>query len=316
MRGWAERRSVIGLALWGGVWWLPWQPLLADWPGLRAAVGLLAVALPGAAVQRLLGGGGDPVRVLTVGLLTSTALAGALGVLGSAVQVPFSLVTAAFWAIGAVLLPAALQQPLRRETLDGRSWLLLAPALVAAGLLAWFALSPRTDGDNYTYLAMITEVGHGDRLRFTEFLFGTERPLASRFWIAFWPLTLAMIGRSAGLDALPLTALYLGPLLAACTAAAVYGLARALGFSPRLAGLAVVAHGRACCGSPAAIRPGRSSSPACARTRSRRPSSSPRCSGGWSLNICARPRGRARRSPPSAESGSCSRTRPCSPSPG
>ena len=113
--------------------------------------------------------------------------------------------------------------------------------LFAITLAARLCLAPGLSSDDLTHVARIAAFQQREQLGFQGIAFGGDNVIAPRYWLAFWPLVAAVLSTLSDIQPLELTTNYLGALLGAVAALAVFNLARALGLSRRLAVVAVLA---------------------------------------------------------------------------
>lgn len=240
---------LVVLGGWTFLWKVPWQPWLTAWPWLRLIVAMLMFALPGICLQHAVykGAAASVGRPLTLGVAISVGLTGLLGLLASLGHLSFGFVGGGLFLAGAVglvvLVVRGVSLPKKRMEVGAQGWAFLSvlPAVVAivlAGRLCW---ATQIHGDDFTYNAYITHFEHSKALDFNDIFFGLERRAITRFWLAFWPLTEAVIAHHSQLHGLELTTMYLGPVLAALSLLGVFELARSVSLSRQSAYVALVA---------------------------------------------------------------------------
>jgi hypothetical protein len=215
---------------------------------LRFGLAVFVFAFPGVALQRLLLGRRETSfgREWSGGFALSTAMLGLLGTLARSAHLSYRFILVAFGVLGILgllaLARARLLAPRAGGRGPGRDLLLsLGPALVAIGLAARLCLAPALEGDDSTHTARIRYFQSAPALGFEDFIFGTARPCPPRYWIAYWPLSKAVLGTLSGQGPLELMAIFVSPCLGILALVAGYELARALGLSRALAGFATVA---------------------------------------------------------------------------
>lgn len=248
----AFARVLVLLVLLGGWTFLckgAWQLWLADWPWIRLVVAVLMFALPGIFLQHF-AYKEQPVgvaRYLTLGFAISVALTGLLGLVASVAHFSFRFVTGGLFAAGGIglfaLIVKGVSLPKKRIGIRTQAWAIVSvlPALMAIILTARLCSPTDITQDDFTYVAYITHFEHSESLSFNDIFFGLDHQVPSRFWLAFWPLTEAIIAHNSQLHGLELTSIYLGPVLAALCLLGVFEVARAVGLSRRVAYLALVA---------------------------------------------------------------------------
>jgi hypothetical protein len=248
----ARPKVLVLLVLLGGwtfLWKVPWQPWLTAWPWLRLIVAVLMFSLPGICLQHAVykGVAASVSRPLTLGFAISVGVTGLLGLLASLGHFSFGFVGGGLFVAGAVgllmLVIGGVSLPKKRLELTAQMWSLaeVLPVLVAivlAGRLCW---ATQIHGDDFTYNAYITHFEHSKGLGFNDIFFDLDRRAITRFWLAFWPLTEAVIAHNSQLHGLELTSIYLGPALAALSLLAVFELSRSVGLSRPSAYVALVA---------------------------------------------------------------------------
>jgi len=235
----------------GSAWTLalasPWPDALGGWPWLRVLIALLLFSVPGFCLHALL----DPRRELDAttrlpgGLTLSVAVTGLLGFTGSVLGLPTGFVTGGLFAVGwvgIVLLARRGGVVVKRPARPDSDALLDAAALgVALLVTGWLCIAPVLGSDDLTHVARVTAFQQRSHLGFGGIAFGGDNVIAPRYWLAFWPLCEAILSSLASVQPLELTTNHLGGLLGVAAGLAVFGLARTLGLTRRLAVVAVIA---------------------------------------------------------------------------
>lgn len=246
IRGPRLRREVVLWVVWSLLWYAPWQPWLTAFPWLRFVLALVAFIYPGFRLQVLFHRrplNDWPVH-LTNGFIASLCLTGVLGVTARALQLSLGFILAGVYLTGTLVsllggrLPSLEQLP--RKSIFKELALILIP-LAATVLAAQIAIPSRIFEDDFTYNALLNYYQHAANYTF-QFQQGLERLEIVRFWLAFWPLTEAVVAQLSGLNGLLITGIYMAPALVGLAMVAVYALGRSLKFSHAVAALAVVAH--------------------------------------------------------------------------
>jgi hypothetical protein len=236
------------LIIWLAFWIIPWQPLVADLPWLSTVIALLMFIVPGACVDQLFKAEAASGPSLPVGFAISVGLTGLFGLLARLIHLPISAVIGALITTGVIMLAALIYRALQAgpETTDriqlplGSGILVLPAALLAAVLITSLVSEHYGLDDDDTYIAYLTHWQHAESLDFREIYFH-ESIDSARFWFSQFPMVTAILASASHLHGMLLVKLYLGPVLALLALLAVYELARALGLSPFIACLALIA---------------------------------------------------------------------------
>jgi len=222
---------------------LPWQGLLGAWPWWRAGFAMLLFGVPGFCLHALLDDERalDPLVRIPAALCLSVGLTGLLGFAGSVLWLPTAVVPIGLLSFGAVGIVALVlrgglhaKHPMPRLR-DGDRLIDGALLVFAVALAARLCLAPGLSSDDLTHVARIAAFQQREHLGFQGIAFGGENVIAPRYWLAFWPLVVALLSTISAIDPLELTTNYLGAVLGAVACLAVHNLARSLGATRRLA---------------------------------------------------------------------------------
>lgn len=229
--------------LWGAAWAANWQAWLAAWPWPRVLAAWLLFVLPGVWLARWLDDAAGFVlsRHLSAGFAIALGITGLLGTLSRVTHLPYGVIRLLFFGAGAVALAGFVLS--RRTPLPRKPGRLLSgalPALAAAALAVTVGLGRVSSADDYSTTVFVTAFVQSAGSNFEDPVFGTGHPLAPRFWLSFWPLAQALIASKARVSGIEINNVYLTPFLLIWSLLGVFSLARALGWSRRLATLAVV----------------------------------------------------------------------------
>jgi hypothetical protein len=242
----AGRGLLLLALLWILAWLLPWTAWLEAFPWVRVGLAILLFAVPGLASSIMLAGGRFTLAAhFSIGLGISVFLAGLLGFVGRIFQWPFDYICPVFAAAGLAGILGlfycaragmALYKPKKYPPLTVALVLLMA----ALGSLA--ALQHRFGIDDFTYLAYLTNWQHAPQLNFREVYFGTQGLDHIRFWMAMFPIDLALLAEISRVPGLLLFGLYLEPLLVFVALLTLYNLYEDVLRSERLAVTALLLH--------------------------------------------------------------------------
>jgi len=241
-------QATLAAVLWAALGWFPWQGLLPS-PWARTALAFAWFAIPGCLFVELLTARRLAIAgTFPVGFALSVAGAGVLGLVGAIVGAPFGWIALAFSILGARVVFLWFRRPKPpappRSALDR---LALGLGLGVLLLGARLAFDPGVgSADDLTGFARTTYFRFGPGLGFGEHLFDSGERIAPRYWIAYWPLTKALLSFAANVEPLPFTTLYLPPFLGALALSATYALARACRLSEAWAWVASALQLAAC----------------------------------------------------------------------
>ena len=236
------------LVAWLSLTLLAWQAWMPGLTSVRFGLAVLLFVTPGALSLALLRDE-QPVnwrKLLLGGVALSIFATGLLGAVARLLSLNFAFIRGGIVLWGAVMIttvfltdtkiPIQVNKPARWEAMV---------LLVTAGMavfIAWMAKPPLMHDDAFAYNALLYYFQHAPVLdfRLPEALNGLEIP---RFWIAFWPLTEAVLSELAGVDGILVSGIYLPPVLALFSFLGVYSLGRGLGLNCAGASVAVLAQG-------------------------------------------------------------------------
>ncbi|MBI3386904.1 MAG: hypothetical protein HY027_04090 [Deltaproteobacteria bacterium] len=234
-----------GLIVWSVLWFAPWQPALQPWPWARAAVGVALWLALGVGLHALITREASRWSArLGYGWALSAMLTGLVGLPACLLHVSFAAVMATLWAAG--VLGLLLLASTDRESLgaprrvDWPGAVPLLPALLVLLVAARLAFVPAGGDDKFTQVARVTSFLQADALGFHSIGFGEAVTVPPRYWLAYWSLGEAVMAALSGLHPLELATNYLAAFLAPLSFIAVFELAMSLGFSRRLAVLAML----------------------------------------------------------------------------
>jgi len=216
MPGLRNRYLLLSIILWMLFWIVPWANWLDDLPWVRLGLSLLFFAIPGIVISMLLAGANfGLLRHFISGLALSVLIISILGILGRLLNLPFPFIKTAFALLGLVILVLLLRKPERqfykpKSSLSATSLFILL-VLIVFGIV--INLLSRTTGDDQTYLAYLTSWQHATPLNLQEVFYGSGYMDSIRFWLAVFPMSLALLAEMSNLSGLLLIGFYLEPFL-------------------------------------------------------------------------------------------------------
>jgi hypothetical protein len=214
--------------LWILLWTIPWASWLDSLPWIRAGIGILIFSVPGTVISLLLM---DKRLTLaahfTSGLALSILLVSCLGLLGRIFGLPYAFVVP-FFAVSGVIALIGLFNHSRSEHLLYKPQIISMVPLLLLLFMFLFSiitnLQSRFGGDDYSYLAYLTNWQHAEPLNFQEVVFGAGELDSPRFWLAMFPMSLAFLATISDVHGLLLLGLYLEPFLVVIAILAAYNL--------------------------------------------------------------------------------------------
>jgi len=242
-----KENSIAICALgWILLWLTPWQIWLGSFPWIRLGLGGIIFAVPGTAISLFLMDKRLSLSAhFTSGVAISVVLVGLLGLLGRFFNLPYKYITPVFALTGLIFLLGLISRPhaehplYKPGKLSVMSWALLLFMLVFGAMIN---LQSRFGGDEFSYLAYLTNWQHAQPLNFREVIFGSGNADSIRFWLAMFPMDLAFLAEISNLHGLLLLGLYLEPYLIAIAILATYNLYEDLLEKEHLAIAAVLLH--------------------------------------------------------------------------
>lgn len=235
---------VIGLYFW--LVWGHWQTIgMVEW--LRLGIAFLVFLAPGWMLQALLWRGDDITfsQQLTVGFGAAVGLGAVLGLVATALHLALPFVLAAWGVTFAACLvlwsaQRGWQWHYRRQLHFDFAWIWVAiPVLAACWVAVRLTMRSVLEPDDLTYNAYLVHWLEAPTWNWNEIFWGIEQFAASRFWLAYWTLDEALLAKWSAIAGMELTRVYLPPFLTAVALLGTYALARGLGLSRALSGLAL-----------------------------------------------------------------------------
>lgn len=225
----------------------PWQGWVESLGVFRFGIGLIVFITPGVFTFLYLTDDKNvSLPIFLGGFIVSIFVMGLLGLLARLFHANFFLIRMGFvlWGIAAFFL-FAIQKEKIFWKFEKFTWLDIILLFVTACGIVYFASianPPLIHDDAFTYNALLYYYQHAPALDFS-FPAALQRLEIPRFWIAYWPLTEAMISDLGAVDGLIITGAYLPPTLACFSFLGIYTLSRTLGLPRAAAGAAVLAQG-------------------------------------------------------------------------
>ena len=214
---------------------------------LRFILSMLLYLMPGALTFLIVSEDKNlSPRVLLGGFVVSVFVTGLLGVLARLFQLNFTFIRWGFalWGVVAILF-FLLHDVKVTFQFEKFTWWEIFSLLFATGGALYFASlaqPPLIHDDAFTYNALLYYYQHANALDF-QFPAALDRLEIPRFWIAYWPLTEALISGLSKVDGLIITGAYLPSALACFSFLGIYSLGRTLGLPRAAAGIAILAQG-------------------------------------------------------------------------
>ncbi len=222
-----KNKFALFLLLWIFLYFAP-LGLLARLPWVQVAIGIAIFALPGIAASIYLAGNRLTfISHCTSGIAISIFFVGALGFLGRILHLPFAFIKPVFFVSGILLFFAIKKQvtsniqwykPQRFSTIT------LILLILALTIPIGFTFLYRVQGDDFSYLAYLTNWQHAQALNFREVIFNTGQVDLIRFWLAMLPMNFAFLSELSSVHGVSLMGLYLEPFLVGIAVLATYNL--------------------------------------------------------------------------------------------
>jgi hypothetical protein len=220
-------RIFLGLAIpWALLWYVPWTVWFNNIPWLRLGIAGIIFIAPGMTVSMYLLG--DRLTLLshfTSGLALSIFLIGSFGVMGKVIHLSFKFIESAVFVVGLVAFFILAihthreRRLYRPEDFSTISTLLLLFMIIFGAMISYIS---RFGGDEFTYLAYLTNWQHSSRLDIIEVMFGSGTLEPIRFWLAMFPMAQAFLAEISNLHGVLLLGYYLKPVLVAVSLLAIY----------------------------------------------------------------------------------------------
>ena len=245
---------IVSILAWLFFSLFPWQAWLESAGFLRSVLdvirftlGMLLYLVPGALTFLYVSEDKNlSPRVLLGGFVFSVFATGLVGVLARLFQLNFTFIRWSFALWGAIAILLFLLHDVKVTfRFEKFIWWEIVSLLLAAGGTIYFASlaqPPLIHDDAFTYNALLYYYQHASVLDF-QFPASLDRLEIPRFWIAYWPLTEALISGLSKVDGLIVTGAYLPPALACFSFIGIYSLGRTLGLPRAAAGIAILAQG-------------------------------------------------------------------------
>lgn len=236
----------LSLILWLFFSTIPWQTWL-KWESFQFLLGISIYIFPGLLTFHLFSENKNfSLFSILCGFVIAICFTGLLGVLARLFELNFIFIRSIFVLWGVFLLCTYFFKKLTINFQFEKTtwWEKIILSITIGGVLFFASITnpPLIHDDAFTYNALLYYFQNATALNF-DFPSSLSRLEIPRFWIAYWPLVEALISTFSGIDGLFITGTLLPPLLACFSSAAVYSLARTLGLSRMLAGIAVLAQG-------------------------------------------------------------------------
>lgn len=213
---------------WGLLCFTPWQQWLNVMPWFRTGLAISLFVFPGTLASLLLARKQLSLFFHTIcGFVFSVFFTAILGSLGRILHFSFTDLKALFLFLGFLLIltVAVHQRRFPKEKLyrEERADLQVVFTLVLLMVLGIIInLSSTTTGDDQSYLAYLTTWERSPALNFSEVYFGSGALDSKRFWLAIFPMSLALIANFANLPGILLIGLYLEPFMICLAILAAY----------------------------------------------------------------------------------------------
>jgi len=250
---------LIGLA-WILVWILPWGKLLSVEGNiflvfvvdmLKLGIALFLFIIPGMLLYVLIKRA-DEQRfglpgILPIGFTLSVTIIAVIGLTGRLLGLSFSVVKYSFALIGLVEIVLLMKQKPDFRTIGNHVKTAIQSSLRNAPLVLTLILATLMTFHDYlffiddtTYLAYLTNWQYSEQLGFKNIVHVADVVERARFWLAMNPMWQAVLADLSGLPGLVLLGNYLELFLVPLAVVTAYWFARALGFSKKKAGFAVL----------------------------------------------------------------------------
>jgi hypothetical protein len=228
-------------ALWAMFWFIPWLKLLPrsmDWVAL--AIALVLFVVPGFAASNALLGRSvrTPAHVL-IGFSFSHLAFAFLGIIARMIHISFDALQLTFFVVSAVVIILSVRREGFYDAFKPQfdPWdaiaLVIFAAIISFLVPIYFRFTGPVGADSAVYLAYLTNWQNSAALSFNEVIYGTTYQDSIRFWLACFPMTLALLANLSQVHGLLIIGLYSEPMFTIFAVLAIYEFAIALKLSPR-----------------------------------------------------------------------------------
>ena len=221
-------RLLMGTLPWILLWIIPWAIWLDSLPWIRLGISFILLAVPGMCMSLLLMGKRFNLPThFTSGIAISVLLVGSLGLLGRVLNLPFSFIKPVFALTGLIVLVMLINYSRSEHQLyKPKTFSIITLVLLTFmfGFSVLINLQNRLGGDDFSYLAHLTNWQLADPLTFGDVIFGSAAYDPIRFWFAMFPMSLAFLAQISHLHGVLLLGLYLEPFLVTVSILAIYNL--------------------------------------------------------------------------------------------
>src|SRR5258706_1102239 len=223
-----KNRFASLILIWLFLYFSLWTIWLESMPWIRLGISIIIFSTPGIITSLILAG--KRLSLLShfiSGLAFSVFFVGSLGLLGRIFHLPFSYIKPVFALVGLVAFFVLIRHSRFEHQLykpNRYSVAILVIFLALAVLSVITSLSNTFGGDDFSYLAYLTNWQHAQPLNFQEVIFGSGGLDAVRFWSAMFPMNLAFLAEISNLHGLLLLGLYLEPFLVVLSLLSFYNL--------------------------------------------------------------------------------------------
>jgi hypothetical protein len=215
------------MLLWGLSWILPWAVWLDFSPWARVIISMILFVVPGMVFSMILGGKNFTLPAhVTNGLAISILLVGIFGLLGRALNFPFSFIKPVFALTGLIGLFFLFKYSRAGyELYEAKNYsVIILISLLIVLILGVLATQSGFGGDNTHYLVYLTSWQHAQSLSFQSVYTGMGDLDRLRFWINMFPMNLAFLAEISQLHGILLLGFYLPPSFTVIAIIATYNL--------------------------------------------------------------------------------------------
>jgi len=224
------RKNIFAVLMlvWLFLCFAPWTAWLESLPWVRMGMSIIIFSTPGIVASLILVGKRfSLISHFVSGVALSVFLVGLLGLLGRIFHLPFSYIKPVFVLIGLAAFVVLIWHSRSEQQLykpKRYSITILVLFLAIAVLTVITSMISSFGGDDFSYLAYLTNWQHAQSLNFHEVIFGSGNLDVVRFWSAMFPMNLAFLAELSNLHGLLLLGLYLEPFLVVISLLSFYNL--------------------------------------------------------------------------------------------
>ena len=238
-----NRKNILWIiliaSLWLFLWFAPWQPWASFSMWLQLGLALVIFILPGFCIYGLIQTRpAGWLNHVTFGFVISHLLLAVFGTLGRFFHFSFDVLQHGMMGLSLILMLLYLIPriySIHFEIHEFRNLFSFWPLTLAALLAGLMTIQRVLSDDDLSYLSFLTNWQSAPALNFNDIFFGADKLASVRFWLISTPFSQAYLSALSGLPGIFIVGGYYEPFLAVLSLCAIYGLARTLGTTQRMA---------------------------------------------------------------------------------